>query len=106
MEKKDILDLNKKERRDDEGQGYEKRETSLAGRNCAFIMIFFVQLLNAIAEKSYMNRQLMWILLALACGEGFSYYKIREHKKHLVFPIIFVCILIFELGKYMIAIGP
>ena len=106
MEKKDILELNKKGRHIDEGALEIRGKAAWYGRCCAVVMISFITLLNAIAENSQMNRQLSWVLLALAAGECFSYYKVRKRKLHLVFSIIPALILVYEVGKYMIAIGP
>jgi len=107
MDKKDILELNRKRQQEDEDVGiYEKRKIALTGRNCVFVMIPFLQLLNVIAGKGEVNQQLYWILFALLGGECFSYYRLRKRKLYLVFFILLALLLIYEIGKYMIAIGP
>jgi len=106
MDKKDILELNKKSGVDENVGTNEKQKIALIGRNCVFFTILFLQLLNVIAGKYEMNLQLYWVLFALLGGELFSYYRLRKRKQHLVLAMITALILVYEIGKYMIAIGP
>jgi len=105
VDKKDILDLNKKERRDDEGVTNFNEKRGWYARNCAYFVVLLLQGFSIAAENRDVRVYLSIILMSLLVGDCFGMYKVTNKKGDLVVTIIAALYCLYRLVQLGHSIG-
>ena len=100
MEKKDILELNKKARQDDEGFLDLQRRTAVIGRTCALVLAALFQLF-CVARQIPNNNEFKIIIMGSLGIESLANYWISRQKFALVGGILCTAMCLFDLGQYL-----
>ena len=103
MDKKDILELNKKNRQIDEGEAFlNGRGGYFASRFVYFTTFVLIQLnINTRLENWATSQHLWAVVFSLGFGDSLGRYRISKKKCDLVGAIIFGVIWLFLFGSLL-----
>jgi hypothetical protein len=105
VDKKDILDLNKKERRDDEGFLDLQRRTAVVGRTCALILLALLQLFAVTRPATANNNGFNIIIMGILGSESLAQYRITKRKAALIAGILCCAMGLFSLVQYLLMLS-
>ena len=105
MNKKDILELNKKERRDDEGTTNFRGKSGWYARNFAYFTVFLLQYFSIAAGDHDVRMYLSLVLMSLCTGDLYGLYKATKSRSTLVFAILGALLCFYRLVRLGHSIG-
>jgi hypothetical protein len=105
MDKKDILELNKKERRNDEGFLDLQRRTAVIGRSCALILAALLQLFAATKPATAHGNGFNIIIMGILGSEALAQYRITKRKSTLIGGILCCAMGIYFLVEYLLMLS-